>query len=115
MATQYSAFARQQNLKTWIRYLFAIIEALDYIYKGQTVHLFKTRTNVTDQRFKKAGTGLSSDGPGGQGGQGGPGCQCGPDVYKSWDGVVFRWPRLDLLTDCQIDFNSTIESIRTAF
>ena len=83
MATQYSAFARQQNLKTWIRYLFVIIEALDYIYKGQTVHLFKTRTNVTDQRFKKAGTGLSSDGPGGQGGQGGPGCQCGPDVHKS--------------------------------
>ena len=64
MATQYSAFARQQNLKTWIRYLFAIIEALDYIYKGQTVHLFKTRTNVTDQRFTKAGTGLSSDGQG---------------------------------------------------
>ena len=127
MATQYSAFARQQNLKTWIRYLFAIIEALDYIYKGQTVHLFKTRTNVTDQMFTKAGTGLSSDGPdgpggpgdqggqGGQGGQDGPGCQCGPDVHKSWDGVVFRWPRLDLLTDCQIDFNSTIESIRTAF
>ena len=62
------------------------------------MHLFKTRTNVTDQMFTKTGTGLSSDGPGGQGGQGGPGCQCGPDVHKSWDGVVFRWPRLDLLT-----------------
>ena len=95
------------------------------------MHLFKIRTNVTDQMFTKTGTGLSSDGqddqggqcgrgvqggpggPGGQGGQGGPGCQCGPDVHKSWDGVVFRWPRLDLLTDCQIDFDSTIEYIRT--
>ena len=57
-------------------------------------------------------------GQGGQGGQGGPGCQggqCGPDVHKSCDGVVFRWPRLDLLRDCQINFDSTIEYIRTAF
>ena len=73
------------------------------------MHLFKTRTNVTDQIFTKAGTGSSSDGPDGPDGPG------GPDVHKSWDGVVFRWPRLDLLRDCQINFDSTIEYIRTAF
>ena len=64
---------------------------------------------------QKLGRGCLQMRPGDQGGPGCQGGQCGPDVHKSWDGVVFRWPRLDLLTDCQIDFDSTIEYIRTAF